>query len=44
MAKVTIIKKDGRCFDTSPMQPEEARDLYNSLKSKTEDIVVLSFI
>jgi len=44
MAKVTIIKKDGRCFDTSPMQEQEARDLYNSLKAKTEDVIVLSFI
>ena len=45
MAQVTIIKADGSMVETAPMNHNEARDLFDSLKNDGSDnVYILHFI
>lgn len=45
MAQITTIKTDGSMVETTPMNHNEARDLFNSLKNDGSDnVYVLHFV
>lgn len=45
MAQITTIKADGSMVETAPMNHNEARDLFNSLKNDGSDnVYVLHFV
>ena len=45
MAQITIIKADGSMVETPPMNHNEARDLFDSLKNDGSDnVYILHFI
>ena len=45
MAQITIIKADGSMVETPPMNYNEARDLFDSLKNDGSDnVYILHFV